>query len=282
MIRAMAVVAAVLPAVVFADEPIRIALHDQAIDGEQAWLSLHRPDKPNGTAIIICPGGAYGGLAMEPEGHGIARWLNENGITGLVLEYRMPRGRARIPISDAQRALIKTRDNAQDWGINPRRVGVMGFSAGGHLASTAATHFTRPETRPDFLILIYPVVTMGAKTHRGSLENLLGKNPPQAMIDQYSNEKRVTKQTPPTFLAHAVNDGIAPADNSTLFHEACKKNGVSSQYLELPTGGHGLNGYQGPSWDAWQRELLVWLDDGPLGLQAVDPAASTKEEVAPE
>jgi len=260
VIRTAVLLAAVMPTAVFGGEPRRLPLHNQKIDGEQAWLTLHRPEKPNGTAIIICPGGGYGGLAMEPEGHGVARWLNEHGFIGLVLEYRMPRGRTLVPITDAQRALVETRKNAADWGINPQQVGIMGFSVGGHLASTAATHFTNLETRPDFEILIYPVITMGEKTHRGSLENLLGKNPSQTTIDDYSSEKRVTKRTPPTFLAHAIDDRLVPADNSRLFHDACQKNGVLSRYLELPNGGHGLSGYKGPSWDAWQRELLVWLD----------------------
>ena len=141
--------------------------------------------KQNGTAVVICPGGGYGGLAVEPEGQGIARWLNQHDITGNVLEYRMPRGRTLVPITDAQKALVATREHARDWGINPRQISMMGFSAGGHLASTAATHFTSRKHRPDFVILIYPVITMGNKTHRGSFNNLLGANPSQAIIDQY-------------------------------------------------------------------------------------------------
>ena len=238
----------------------RIPLYDKPIDGEQTWLTVHHPDKPNGVAIIICPGGGYEILAVEPEGHGIARWLNSHGITGIVLEYRLPHGRAHVPISDAQKAITTTRENAKKWQIDATKVGILGFSAGGHLASTAATHFTNKENRPDFAILIYPVITMGAATHPGSSLNLLGKNPPQENIDRYSNEKQVTKHTPPTFLAHAVDDEPVPPSNSKLFYEACRKHGVEVTYLLLPDGGHGLNGYQGPSWDAWQKESLLWLE----------------------
>jgi acetyl esterase/lipase len=238
-------------------------------DGD-AVITVHKAEKPNGAAIVICPGGGYGGLVAGPEGHGIAAWLNRHGITGIVLEYRLPKGRSSVPLLDAQRALRTVRANAKAWGIDPARVGIMGFSAGGHLASTAGTHFDagdpkaddpieRNSCRPDFMVLVYPVITMGEKTHGGSKNNLLGKNPNQKLIDLYSNEKQVTAKTPPTFLAHAKDDKPVPPENSKAFYDALQAQKVPAKYLELPSGGHGLNGYKGPMWDAWQEQSLAWL-----------------------
>ncbi len=238
-------------------------------DGD-AQITVHKPDKPNGTAIVICPGGGYGGLVAGPEGHGIAAWLNRHGITGIVLEYRLPRGRSFVPLLDAQRAIRTVRANAGAWGIDPARVGIMGFSAGGHLASTAGTHFDdgdpkaedpveRRSCRPDFMVLVYPVITMGEKTHGGSRNNLLGKSPDEKLVALFSNEKQVTAKTPPAFLAHAKDDRPVPPDNSKAFYEALQARKVPAKYLELPSGGHGLNGYKGPMWDAWQEQSLAWL-----------------------
>lgn len=235
-----------------------------------ATITIHRPAKPNGTAIVICPGGGYGGLVVGPEGHGIAQWLNAQGITGIVLEYRLPAGRPFVPLWDAQRAIRTVRANAKAWDINPKRVGIIGFSAGGHLASTAATHFDsgdrkskdpveRMSCRPDFAILVYPVVTMGAQTHGGSRHNLLGANPSPELIDLFSNEKQVSAKTPPMFLAHAKDDTMVPPANSGDLYAALQKHHIRSEYLELPSGGHGLNGYSGPMWTAWQERSLAWL-----------------------
>lgn len=233
-------------------------------------VTLHRPSKPNGTAIVICPGGGYGGLVTGGEGHGIAKWLNGRGITGLVLEYRLPKGRSYVPLLDAQRAIRTARANAKAWNLNPKRIGIIGFSAGGHLASTAATHFdsgvaqsddrvTRQSSRPDFAILVYPVVTMDKSTHAGSRRNLLGDKPSDELIELFSNEKQVTAETCPTYLAHALDDRVVVPANSQSFHDALKELGISTEYLKLPSGGHGLNGYKGPMWDAWQEQSLVWL-----------------------
>ena len=224
----------------------------------KASYTVHLPAKPNGAAVVICPGGGYGGLVVGGEGHGIAKWLNAQGIAGIVLEYRLPAGRAQVPLLDAQKALTLTRARAAEWKIDPQKVGIIGFSAGGHLAATAATHFT-PENRPDFAILIYPVITMSIGTHGGSKKNLLGATPSEELANFYSNEKQVTKDTPPTFLAHALDDKAVPIENSRLFHQACQAKGVPSKLLELPNGGHGLNGYKGPSWEAWQKQSLEWL-----------------------
>lgn len=233
-------------------------------------LTVMRPAHPNGAAIVICPGGGYGGLMMGPEGTLIAEWLNRHGIAGIVLPYRLPHGNHHVPLLDAQRAIRVTRSHATEWGIDPGRIGILGFSAGGHLASTAATHFDAGDPaaadpvqqagcRPDFAVLIYPVITMGEKTHGGSKKNLLGPNPSADLVEFYSGEKQVTDQTPPCFMAHALDDTAVTADNSRMFYEALLKHHVAAHYLELPSGGHGLNGYQGPMWDAWQTESLKWL-----------------------
>lgn len=251
-----------------------------------ATITVHRPaaDKANGAAIVICPGGGYGGLVDGPEGHGIAKWLNGHGIAGVVLNYRLPKGRAYVPLLDAQQAIRLTRANAEKWGVNPKQVGIMGFSAGGHLASTAGTHFdagdasaseavARASSRPDFVILVYPVVTLsGDKAHGGSRQNLMGANPKPELVDLFSNEKQVTDKTPPMFLAHAKDDGPVPPENSALLHAALQAKKVPSEYLELPTGGHGLNGYKGPMWDAWQKRSLEWLAEQKL----TGPAAGGK------
>jgi acetyl esterase/lipase len=260
-------------------EPMRISLWNgkapagegSLVDGD-AFITVYRPAKASGAAMVICPGGGYGGLVLDGEGSGIAKWLNKHEITGIVLEYRLPHGNRFVPLLDAQRAIRLTRANAVKWGCDPKKVGIIGFSAGGHLASTAATHFdsgnaadvdpvNRLSSRPDFAILIYPVITMGGKTHGGSKQNLLGSAPSAATVALYSNELQVTSQTPPTFLAHAMDDTVVSPDNSQMFYEAMKAHKVPGKYLELPDGGHGLNGYRGSSWDAWQTQSLQWLSE---------------------
>jgi len=245
-------------------------------DKADAKIFIHHPANPNGTAAIICPGGGYGGLVIGAEGHGIAEWLGKYGITGIVLKYRLPKGRSFVPLADAQRAVRLVRHHAKKWKIDAKKVGIVGFSAGGHLASTAATHlpqfgeppaknpFDRISYRPDFAILVYPVVTMGEFTHTGSKRNLLGANSDQKCIDHFSNEKRVTKETPPIFMAHAVDDRPVPPENSRMLYAALQKKNIPSKYMELPDGGHGLNGYKGPSWDAWQTGSIQWLKE--IGL----------------
>ncbi len=260
-------------------------------------LTIYRAEQTNGAAVIICPGGGYGGLAIEPEGHGIATWLSRHGITGMVLEYRLPQGRPMVPLSDAQRAIRLARANAGAWGIDPHRLGIMGFSAGGHLAATAATRFDlgatqqaaqgdpvqRFSSRPDFAVLVYPVITMGKISHAGSRNNLLGKNPSADLIADFSAERQVTQRTPPVFLAHAKDDALVPIENSLLFANACEQHDVPCAMLKLESGGHGLNNYQGPSWDTWQKECLSWLEArGFLSKQAmeVNKLASTERFIA--
>ncbi|MSU76524.1 MAG: alpha/beta hydrolase [Gemmataceae bacterium] len=258
-------------------KPVKVGLWNQRApigDGKfqeiEVWVTVHHAKKPNGAAIVICPGGGYGGLVTGAEGHGIAQWLNRHGIAGVVLEYRMPKGRSMVPLLDAQRTIRTVRANAKAWNIDANRVGIMGFSAGGHLASTAGTHFDagsatavdlveRQSCRPDFMVLVYPVITMGAKGHGGSRNNLLGKDADAKLVEIFSNEKQVDAKTPPAFLAHAKDDGPVPPENSRMFFNALRNHKVAADYLELPSGGHGLNGYKGPMWDAWQTRSLTWL-----------------------
>jgi len=241
-------------------------------DSSKAKLTVHLPEKPNGAAIVICPGGGYGGLVTKGEGHGIAAWLNAHGIAGIVLEYRLPAGRPYVPLLDAQRAIRTVRTNAAQWKVDPKKVGILGFSAGGHLASTATVHFdagegkttdaiARENSRPDFSILIYPVISMEEGVHRGSKKNLMGETPGAVLPDYFSTQRHVKTGTPPAFLAHAVDDKVVPIENSRMFYEAQKKAGLPARLVELPNGGHGLNGYKGASWDAWQKLSLEWLQE---------------------
>jgi acetyl esterase/lipase len=275
--RLLAAAVLLSAAALYSAEPEQIAIWnskapigDGTFAATNAFITVYRPEKPNGAVIVICPGGAYKFLAMNPEGHNVARWLNEHGITGVVLEYRLPGGKSFVPLLDAQRALRTVRSKAPAWGCDPKRIGIAGFSAGGHLASTAATHFdggdaqsadpvNRLSCRPDFAILVYPVITMGEKTHNGSKNNLLGKAPTPEAIALFSNEKQVTDQTPPTFLAHAQDDrGVSP-DNSQMFFDALQAHNIPSEYLKLPSGGHGLDHHNGPMWEAWKTKSLEWL-----------------------
>ena len=256
---------------------------DGTVETNQAFLTVHLPAQPaNGAAVVICPGGGYGGLVTGAEGHGIAQWLNQHGMAGIVLEYRLPRGQCRVPLLDAQRALRTVQSRAAEWHIDPRRVGIMGFSAGGHLASTAGTHFdagdpasadpiARMSSRPDFMILVYPVITMRQNPERGSKKNLLGAEPKPDVVEWFSNETQVTAQTPPAFLAHALDDTVVPPAESRRFYEALKARQVAAEFLELPSGGHGLNGYQGPMWSAWQSQSLEFLAD-----QKIIPASDAQ------
>jgi acetyl esterase/lipase len=240
-------------------------------ESKRVFITVHKA-KSDGpvAAVVICPGGGYGGLVTGGEGHGIAAWLNTHGITGVVLEYRLPKGRHEVPLLDAQRALRLVRHKAAEWNIRPQQIGIIGFSAGGHLASSAITQFDpgdkdstdeveRVSCRPDFGILVYPVVSMGDKTHNGSKNRLLGRTPSQELMDRFSAEKQVTAQTPPVFLAHALDDRVVVPENSKMLYDALQAKKIKAKYLELASGGHGLNGYKGPMWDAWQTQSIEWL-----------------------
>ncbi|MBT4868052.1 MAG: alpha/beta hydrolase [Planctomycetaceae bacterium] len=252
------------------NKPKRISLWSSKSTERTGAITVHRAVNGNGAAVVICPGGGYGGLVTGAEGHGIARWLNTHGVTGIVLEYELPKGRHAVPLQDAQRSIRMTRANAKAWKLNPGRIGIMGFSAGGHLAATAGTHFDagkkkaadpidRVSCRPDFMILVYPVISMGPQGHGGSRRNLLGNDPTDELKLLYSNEKQVTKDSPPAYLAHAKDDKVVLIEHSRMLHRALKAHKVASELLELPSGGHGLNRYSGPMWDAWQTGSLRWL-----------------------
>lgn len=223
----------------------------------EATLTIYPASKPNGQVIIACPGGGYAGIATTHEGHDMATWFNTQGITYAVLHYRMPYGKHEIPLSDAHQAIRYMRKHASQWSIN--QIGIMGSSAGGHLASTAATHFTE-DTRPDFQILFYPVVTMSDYTHQGSKDNLLGKNPTDELVRLYSNEMQVNAQTPPAFIMHSSDDTVVPVANSINYYMNMVKQGVMAAMHLYPIGGHGW-GYNEnfPYKSQWKNELEKWL-----------------------
>lgn len=221
-------------------------------------LTVYPASKPNGLAIIACPGGGYVHLAMNHEGHDMAAWFNAQGITYAVLKYRMPNGHHDVPLSDAHQAIKLMRAHASEWHIN--KVGIMGSSAGGHLASTAATHFTS-ETRPDFQILFYPVVSMNlSNCHKGSRDNLMGKEPAEELITLYSNELQVTADTPPAFITHSSDDKTVPVSNSVNYYLALVKNKVPASLHTYPIGGHGWGFRDGFAYKRqWTGELEKWL-----------------------
>jgi acetyl esterase/lipase len=231
------------------------------------------PDKANGAAVVVCPGGGYGGLAMDHEGHQIAEWLNRHGITAIILKYRLgPRYNHPIPLTDAQRAIRTVRTHSDAWTIDPHRIGILGFSAGGHLASTAGTHFDdgdakaadpidRVPSRPDFMVLLYPVITLtGPAAHVGSRNNLLGKSPDPKLVESLSNHNAVTIDTPPTFLVHTTEDKGVPPENSVLFYSACVKHKVPAELHIYERGRHGLGlGPKDLPFSSWPDRCLAWL-----------------------
>ena len=220
-------------------------------------LTIYRAAKPNGMAIVACPGGGYVRLATAHEGHDMASWFNAQGITYAVLKYRMPNTHHDVPLSDALQAIRIMKQHADEWKFN--KVGIMGSSAGGHLASTAATHFTE-DSRPDFQILFYPVVSMINPTHQGSKDNLLGKTPSEEMLNLYSNERQVTPQTPPAFIMHSSDDKAVPVSNSVDYYTALVKNGVPASLHIYPIGGHGWGFRDNFIYHRqWTGELEKWL-----------------------
>ncbi|GAA4464602.1 hypothetical protein GCM10023189_44120 [Nibrella saemangeumensis] len=237
-------------------------------------LTVYRPDKnkATGAAIMICPGGGYYILASGHEGADMARWFADLGITAFVLKYRLPDERLmtnqhEVPLMDAMQGMKLIRQNASRYGIAPNKIGVIGFSAGGHLASTLSTHYYRgnqasADAKPDFAILMYPVVTFGDKAHTGSRDKLLGTNKTSAdLIAYYSNELQVTNQTPPTFLVHSMDDKAVPVENSVNYYLALLQNGVPAEMHLYPTGGHGyaLRTEGKGSLANWPESCKVWL-----------------------
>ena len=235
---------------------------------------LPTAEKATGTAVVICPGGGYGILAYDYEGTDIAKWLNTMGIAGIVLKYRLPsdlimKNKTLGPLQDAQQALRIVRRNAKEWYINPKKIGIMGFSAGGHLASTLSTHYMdkvyettdATSARPDFSVLIYPVISMNKNiTHGGSRTALLGSNPDQAIIEKFSNELQVNKNTPPAFLVHAADDEAVPVQNSINYFLALQKYDVPAELHIYEKGGHGFSIPKSKGTESsWPEALEKWL-----------------------
>jgi acetyl esterase/lipase len=250
-------------------------------DVTQPAMYVYVPKKKTSDAsVIICPGGGYSILAIDHEGYDIAKWFNERGMTAFVLKYRLPQdnlfeNKEIRPLQDAQQAIRIVRKNASKYGISQEKIGIMGFSAGGHLASTASTHFkiqvgeitdSTVSVRPDFSLLIYPVITFGDKfTHFGSRDNLIGKNPQVEKMELYSNEKQVTKDTPPTFLVSTTDDWVQ-SENTIGYYLACKKNKVPVEMHIYEKGGHGYalkKKDRGPV-ETWSARMEDWLRDRKL------------------
>lgn len=238
-------------------------------------ISIFLPSetKSNGTAMLILPGGGYSHLSIDKEGMKVAKWLNTLGITAFVLKYRLPsdlimKDKTIGPLQDAQEAMRFIRKNANQWNIDTAKIGIIGFSAGGHLASTLSTHYNdiiyktdqTISARPNFSVLIYPVITMTKEVaHKGSQTNLLGTNPSQKIIDKFSNEKWVTAETPPAFLVHATDDMVVPSENSINYYLALKNNKVSAELHLYEKGGHGFGlGIKDTSM-FWTKDCTEWL-----------------------
>lgn len=243
-------------------------------DADVPTLTLFLPDpaKANGAAVVVCPGGGYHGLAPH-EGKPVAQWLNTLGVTAFVIKYRLgPKYHHPVEMEDVNRAIRTVRARAGEWKLDPKRIGVLGFSAGGHLASTAVTHFDegkpdaddpieRASSRPDFGVLIYPVITMTDPfTHHGSRTNLLGDAPSEELIDLMSNEKQVTDSTPPCFLVHTATDKVVPFQNSLMFAEALQKHHVPVELHVFDHGAHGFGlGGNDPSLSQWPALCAKWM-----------------------
>ena len=252
---------------------------------------LPAPERRTGAAVVICPGGGYERVVIDKEGHDVARWLSGLGITSFVLKYRIPTAAAEIgqvpaPIADGLHAIRLVRSGADKWKLDPARIGIVGFSAGGHLASSVGTHFDggrtesadpveRVSSRPDFMVLVYPVVSMDpAVTHQGSRMKLLGSSPSDQMVRLYSNELRVTDLTPPTFIVHAKDDAGVLVENSVRLAAALRMAKVPVELRLLEQGGHGFGlGIHGGEPAQWPQVLAAWLKQ-----RNVLPASETAAE----
>lgn len=235
-------------------------------------LTVFVPAKANGTAVIICPGGGYGILAFEKEGTLVAKKFVELGITAFVLKYRLPHDeimddKSLAPLQDALQAIYLVRKNANVWGLNPDKIGIMGFSAGGHLASSLSVHYNDMKIqnqenislKPNFSVLIYPVINFGQYAHAGSVKNLLGEQPTPQQRRYFSSELNVSNLTPPTFLVHANNDGTVPVKNSLLYDEALARNRVPAEMHIYQEGGHGFGLYNKTTKEDWFESLKSWM-----------------------
>ncbi len=251
--------------------PGALGTEDKDVPQITPWIPAK--DKANGVAIVVAPGGGYGHLAVDHEGRQIAEWCNANGITAFVLRYRhAPSYHHPTPHMDAQRAIRTVRARAEEWGIDPTKIGIIGFSAGGHLTATTATQYDKGEgkssdpiqrvsSRPDFAILCYPVITMtDPYTHAGSRRNLLGDKPSDEMIQKMSAEKNVTADTPPCFLFHTTEDPAVPVQNAVAFYLALKENNVPTEMHIFEKGRHGLGLAQSdPAASVWPSQCITWL-----------------------
>ena len=251
------------------------APHSNGLEGEAYEATAYRlvnttkaqmyvyhadPAKATGQAVVICPGGGYAKLSMDQEGYLMAQWLAKNGIAAFVLEYRLPNGHREVPLEDAVEAIRIVRKKAKKWGVDPAKVGIMGFSAGGHLAASAS-NIPAVEDRPNFSILFYPVLTAGDfNTHRGSFRNLLGKKHTAAEADEWAMDKIASEQTPPTILLLSDDDTTVPAAGSALYYAALRYHGVKAAMYVFPEGGHGWGNYDKFAYQKeWQHLLLRWL-----------------------
>jgi acetyl esterase/lipase len=245
-------------------------------DVDQPIITPYLPPEgtANGTAIVIFPGGGYQHLSMVKEGSDVANWLASTGVTAFVVRYRLgPTYHHPIELGDAHRAIRIVRSRASEWRIDPRRLGIIGFSAGGHLASTAGTHYDagnassadpieRVSSRPDFMLLLYPVITFRdtVHMHRGSRDMLIGKAPPDSLVQLLSSEMRVTRDTPPTFIAHSTDDTTVPVENAILFYEALRANKVPAEMHIFEYGGHGFGlAPNDPMLGAWTTLAESWI-----------------------
>jgi acetyl esterase/lipase len=242
-------------------------------DADRPSLTIRLAPKANGAAVVVCPGGGYRNLAMDHEGVQIADWLNARGVSAFILKYRLgPRYRHPAPLQDAQRAIRTVRARAEEFHVAPDRIGIWGFSAGGHLASTAGTHFDagnpdaadpvdRASSRPDFLILAYPVISLTTQyAHGGSRRNLLGENPDPKLVESLSNDLQVTAKTPPAFLFHTDADQGVPPENSALFYLALRKAGVPAELHIYERGPHGVGlAPKDPVLATWAGRLADWM-----------------------
>lgn len=244
----------------------------EAAEEHQRWdfvINITRPRmyyypaaaNPTGTAVLICPGGGYRGISVEKEGVEIAKWFNSKGVSAFVVYYRMPNRHFEIPVKDALTAIEWVRSNSKKQGLNKKKIGIMGFSAGGHLASTAGTQFTSARNRPDFMILAYPVISMKVGiTHAGSRSLLLGNTPDTTLVQRFSNEDRVNRKTPPAFVFHARDDKTVPVENSRLFVQALKRHKIECELQEFEKGSHGFGMRPtNPETDRWPVLLETWM-----------------------
>lgn len=282
MRRLLSIIVSLVTAISFAQQPVELPLwpdgapNSSGLTGEEQetrphfvtnvthpTLTVYHPEKPNGMAIIMCPGGGYRGLGMDGEGYDMAPWFCGQGITYMVLKYRMPNGHWEVPVSDAEQAIRMVRQHAKEWNVDPYKVGLMGASAGGHLTATLATHYNS-ETRPDFQILLYPVISMvPGITHGGSRKNLLGDNPTKELENAYSLERRVSPRSPQAFIVLSADDGAVPPMNSIGYFLALNQQKVPVSMHIYPIGGHGWGFRDNFTYKRqWTEELEKWLRDG--------------------